>query len=124
MTAAAQHHADAPGSALVLVQPDISAPRPYGLFRPPRAPDVRAALAQLTPEHRQVITEMYFRGHSVAEISQALGIPAGTVKSRTYYGLRQLRRAVRAMSGDLAAPMDRPGGTSRNYREMAVNTPQ
>lgn len=56
--------------------------------------DVRAALNQLTPEHRQVIVEMYFRSRSVAEISQALGIPAGTVKSRTYYGLRHLHRIL------------------------------
>jgi RNA polymerase sigma-70 factor, ECF subfamily len=56
--------------------------------------DVRAALAQLTPEHRQVIVEMYYQGRSVAEISDKLGIPPGTVKSRTYYGLRQLRRVL------------------------------
>lgn len=62
--------------------------------------DVRAALAQLTPEHRAVIVEMYYHGRSVAEISGALGIPAGTVKSRTYYGLRQLRRVLSAASGE------------------------
>jgi len=58
--------------------------------------DVRAALAQLTPEHRQVIVAMYYHGRSVAEIAQELGIPTGTVKSRAYYGLRQLRRALTA----------------------------
>jgi RNA polymerase sigma-70 factor (ECF subfamily) len=56
--------------------------------------DVRAALAVLSAEHRQVIVEMYFRGRSVAETADVLGIPAGTVKSRSYYGLRQLRRAI------------------------------
>jgi RNA polymerase sigma-70 factor, ECF subfamily len=56
--------------------------------------DVRAALAQLTPKHRQVIVEMYYLGHSVADIAQSLGIPEGTVKSRSYYGLRQLRRVL------------------------------
>ena len=55
------------------------------------AMDVRAALAQLTPEHRQVIVEMYYLGRSVVEIAEAHGIPAGTVKSRAYYGLRRLR---------------------------------
>jgi RNA polymerase sigma-70 factor, ECF subfamily len=56
--------------------------------------DVRAALALLSPEHRQVLEELYFRGRSVAETADILGIPAGTVKSRSYYGLRQLRRTV------------------------------
>ena len=58
------------------------------------AMDVRAALARLTPEHREVIVDMYFHGRSVAEISQSLSIPAGTVKSRAYYGLRELRRVL------------------------------
>jgi RNA polymerase sigma-70 factor (ECF subfamily) len=56
--------------------------------------DVRAALTRLTPEHRQVIVEMYYLGQSVADIAQSLGIPEGTVKSRSYYGLRQLRRVL------------------------------
>jgi RNA polymerase sigma-70 factor (ECF subfamily) len=63
--------------------------------------DVRAALGQLTIEHRQVIVEMYCNGRSVAEIADALGIPEGTVKSRAYYGLRQLRQVMTAASGDL-----------------------
>jgi RNA polymerase sigma-70 factor (ECF subfamily) len=73
--------------------------------------DVRAALSQLTPEHRQVIVEMYYHGQSVAEISQKLGIPAGTVKSRTYYGLRQLKRVLAAASGEgteTVSPLPRP----------------
>jgi RNA polymerase sigma-70 factor, ECF subfamily len=54
--------------------------------------DMRAALAQLSPGHRDVITQMYFHGHSVVETAQILGIPAGTVKSRSYYALRALRQ--------------------------------
>jgi RNA polymerase sigma-70 factor, ECF subfamily len=70
--------------------------------------DVRAALAQLTPEHRQVIVEMYFYGRSVAEISQSLNIPAGTVKSRTYYGLRQLRRVLSPAPAGQGQPIELP----------------
>jgi len=69
----------------------------------PVAMDVRAALAKLTPEHRQVIVEVYYLGRSVTEIAQMLNIPEGTVKSRTYYGLRQLRRLLLAASGERAA---------------------
>lgn len=53
--------------------------------------DVAGALAELSAHHREAIVEVYYRGRSVAEAAQALGVPAGTVKSRTYYGLRQLR---------------------------------
>lgn len=61
--------------------------------------DVHAALEQLTPEHRDVVMAMYLHGKSVAEIAEAFGIPPGTVKSRTYYGLRQLRRLLSAGNG-------------------------
>jgi RNA polymerase sigma-70 factor (ECF subfamily) len=55
---------------------------------------VAEALAQLSPDHRAVLVETYYRGRSVAEAAEALGIPAGTVKSRTYYALRALRLAL------------------------------
>lgn len=60
---------------------------------------VVAALRTLSPEHRDVILECYFRGSSVAEASASLGIPPGTVKSRTHYALRALRLAVDEMGG-------------------------
>jgi RNA polymerase sigma-70 factor (ECF subfamily) len=67
------------------------------------AMDVRAALAQLKPEHRQVIVEVYYLGRSVTEVAKLLNIPEGTVKSRTYYGLRHLKRLLLAASGEHAA---------------------
>ncbi|MFE7773765.1 sigma-70 family RNA polymerase sigma factor [Streptomyces sp. NPDC057445] len=56
--------------------------------------DVRAAVRTLSPEHRAVLVQIYFQGRSVAEAALALGIPAGTVKSRSYYALRQLARSL------------------------------
>jgi len=55
---------------------------------------VAEALADLSPQHRAVIVETYYRGHSVAETAGVLGIPPGTVKSRTYYALRALKLAL------------------------------
>jgi RNA polymerase sigma-70 factor, ECF subfamily len=62
--------------------------------------DVRAALARLSLEHRQVIVGMYYLGRSVIELAEQLGIPEGTVKSRAYYGLRQLKRVMSAASAE------------------------
>ncbi|MFF1339524.1 sigma-70 family RNA polymerase sigma factor [Streptomyces sp. NPDC058290] len=56
--------------------------------------DVRDALRLLSPEHRAVLVQIYFRGASVCEAAEALGVPVGTVKSRTYYALRALREAM------------------------------
>ncbi|GAA0366810.1 sigma-70 family RNA polymerase sigma factor [Actinoallomurus spadix] len=55
---------------------------------------VAEALADLSAEHRAVLIETYYRGRSVAEAAAVLGIPAGTVKSRTYYALRALKLAL------------------------------
>ncbi|MFE9675404.1 sigma-70 family RNA polymerase sigma factor [Streptomyces sp. NPDC006259] len=63
--------------------------------------DVREAVKTLTPEHRDVLVLVYFRGASVAEAAQALGIPPGTVKSRAYYALRALRRVLPGYAPDL-----------------------
>jgi RNA polymerase sigma-70 factor (ECF subfamily) len=55
---------------------------------------VADAIAALSPEHRAVLLETYYRGRSVAEAAAVLGIPQGTVKSRSYYALRALRLAL------------------------------
>ena len=52
------------------------------------------ALAKISPDHRAVLIETYFRGHSVAEAAAVLGIPQGTVKSRSFHALRALRRVL------------------------------
>ncbi|WP_411102809.1 sigma-70 family RNA polymerase sigma factor [Streptomyces sp. cmx-4-9] len=56
---------------------------------------VLGALDQLSPEHRDVLKELYYRQLSVAEAADALGIPAGTVKSRSHYALKALREVFR-----------------------------
>jgi RNA polymerase sigma-70 factor (ECF subfamily) len=55
---------------------------------------VEEALTRLSPEHRAVLLECYYRGQPVAEAARRLGIPEGTVKSRTHYALRALRLAL------------------------------
>ncbi len=60
---------------------------------------VTAALRTLSPDHREVLLECYLRGASVAEAAATLGIPPGTVKSRTHYALRALRLALEEMGG-------------------------
>lgn len=60
---------------------------------------VAEALKRLSPEHRAVLRECYFRGSSVAEAAETLGIAPGTVKSRTHYALRALRLAIEELGG-------------------------
>ena len=58
---------------------------------------VAEAVTSLSADHRAVLLECYFRGASVAQAAHRLGIPEGTVKSRTHYALRALRLALQEM---------------------------
>ncbi|MEV7444969.1 sigma-70 family RNA polymerase sigma factor [Streptomyces sp. NPDC091204] len=71
--------------------------------------DVRRALRLLSPEHRAVLVQIYYRGASVCEAAEALGVPAGTVKSRTHYALRALRAAMPGYGPDAPPVPDTPG---------------
>lgn len=61
---------------------------------------VEDALRSLSPAHREVLVECYYRGQSVADAAATLGVPAGTVKSRTYYALRALKLALQERGVD------------------------
>jgi RNA polymerase sigma-70 factor (ECF subfamily) len=55
---------------------------------------VTEVLHGLSHDHLQVIIELFYRRRTVAEAAQILGVPAGTVKSRSYYALHALRAAL------------------------------
>ncbi|MET9076170.1 sigma-70 family RNA polymerase sigma factor [Streptomyces sp. NPDC004232] len=55
---------------------------------------VADAVRTLSADHRAVLVETYYRGRTMAEAADVLGIPLGTVKSRTYYALHALRLAL------------------------------
>jgi RNA polymerase sigma-70 factor, ECF subfamily len=52
---------------------------------------ITAALARLSPAHREVIRLAHYGGLTMREIADRIGVPLGTVKSRTSYALRSLR---------------------------------
>lgn len=41
-----------------------------------------------------MLVQTYYLGRSVAEAANELGIPGGTVKSRTFYALKALKLAL------------------------------
>ena len=59
---------------------------------------VRDALTSLSEDHRLVLDQLYLQGRSLGEAAAALGVPTGTVKSRSYYALRALRDVVKGTS--------------------------
>jgi len=56
--------------------------------------EIDAALATLSPEHRAVLHLAFVLGYGQAEISDIVGCPLGTVKTRIFHAKRALRRAL------------------------------
>lgn len=57
------------------------------------------ALATLSPEHRQAVVAVHLVGVGYPELSQQLGVPVATLRTRTFYGLRALRRHLEQQEG-------------------------
>ena len=55
---------------------------------------VRDAMQALSPDHREVLALCVEQDLSQAEAAERLGIPVGTVKSRTHHALRALGAAL------------------------------
>ena len=55
---------------------------------------VRDAMQSLSPAHRQILELFYGQDRKQSEIAALLGLPLGTVKTRSYYALRALKLAL------------------------------
>lgn len=58
--------------------------------------DLQASIARLSPAHRQCFVLRYQEELSVAEISEIMDCPEGTVKSRLHYALQQVSSQLEA----------------------------
>jgi RNA polymerase sigma-70 factor, ECF subfamily len=56
--------------------------------------DVRRCVESLSAVQREPIHLAFYAGYSYPEVSRLLGLPLGTVKTRTRAGLRQLRACM------------------------------
>jgi RNA polymerase sigma-70 factor (ECF subfamily) len=56
--------------------------------------EVRQAVSALPAEDQQVVRLQHFEGQTHAEIAQRLGVPVGTVKSRSHRAHKRLARAL------------------------------
>jgi len=59
-----------------------------------RRVEVQAALRELPEDQRQALELAYYGGYTQSELAERLGVPLGTIKSRMFAGLAQLRKLI------------------------------
>lgn len=63
--------------------------------------EMREALEALSEEHRVVLELHYHEDLTQSQIAERLELPLGTVKTRTYYGLKALKATLERRSADV-----------------------
>lgn len=90
-------HGDSPEIADAGDTPDVA------LDRKETQGILRACIDRLSPAHREIIDLLYYCEKSVADVSEMIGIPQATVKSRIFYARKRLA-GILVSEGFEAAP--------------------
>lgn len=69
-----------------------------------KAEQMRRCIEQLSQEHRTIIDLVYYHEKSVIEVSEILGIPSNTVKTRMFYARKKLSELLQAAGIDRGWP--------------------
>jgi len=80
--------------AATLVDPNADPERT--LEEKDRSEVLGQCLAQLSPEHGQIISLVYYREKSIREVAEIVGVPEPTVKTRMFYARRRIAELMRA----------------------------
>ena len=51
---------------------------------------LRSCLSELSPAHREIIDLVYYHERSIEEVSEIIGVPANTVKTRMFYARKRI----------------------------------
>ncbi|CDR07472.1 sigma-70 family RNA polymerase sigma factor [Streptomyces iranensis] len=102
---------------------DDALTRPDGVDRLLSSLLLKEAFRQLSAKHREVLYEAYYSGRSTRETGQLLGIPPGTVKSRTHHAVRALRLAMGVTESADAEVGREPSGAREAQRTTSASRP-
>ncbi len=89
-------------AALRLADPDDSPE--VALQKADKAAAIRECLSDLSEDHREVIEMVYYHEMSVKEVSEVIGIPANTVKTRMFHARKNLSEMLREAGIDRGWP--------------------
>src|SRR5262249_11936687 len=68
---------------------------------------IARCLNEISPIHREIIDLVYYRGKSINDLVEILGIPRNTVKTRMHYA----RNAIAKRRKELGIHRDQPWAT-------------
>ena len=57
---------------------------------------LRSCLEQLSPAHREIIDLVYYHERTIEEVSEIIGVPANTVKTRMFYARKRIGEMMAA----------------------------
>lgn len=69
-----------------------------------KAAVMRRCLDSLSAEHKEIIDLVYYQEMSIAEVSEIVGIPEATVKTRMFYARKKLSEVLKANGIDRGWP--------------------
>jgi RNA polymerase sigma-70 factor (ECF subfamily) len=61
-----------------------------------KSASLRKCLAGLSAQHREIVDLVYYHDKSVEEVTQIVGIPENTVKTRMFYARKRLAELLKA----------------------------
>lgn len=64
---------------------------------------LRAAITELSEDHKTVVEMAYYFGHSIAEIAEVMNCPENTVKTRLFHARQKLKAIMQADQNQLIA---------------------
>ncbi len=82
----------------------------HALERSEEDEQLYAAIARMTPEHREVLTMKDLDGLRYEEMAELLAVPIGTIRSRLHRARLELRNLLAPSDDDGAEPTDRGRG--------------
>jgi RNA polymerase sigma-70 factor (ECF subfamily) len=88
--------------AMLLIEDPADNPETV-LERSDRCSQLRRCLTRLSPAHREIIDLVYYHEKSVAEVSEIIGVPPSTIKTRMFYARKKLARYLQEADTGCAA---------------------
>lgn len=74
------------------------------LAKKDKAAVLRQCLVELSAEHREIVSLVYYQHKSVEEVSGIVGIPEATVKTRMFYARKKLSELLKERGIDRGWP--------------------